>query len=91
MRIATIAAGRPGFDLKPFFCSAFPITISAATLWVDELSLEGLARCCRPRADGGRSVLEVSETELHNVLGSDGLTELRSLARELTSREAARP
>jgi hypothetical protein len=91
LQTATIAAARQGFDLKPFFCTAFPITISAGTLWVDELSLEGLPRCCRPSADGGRGVLEVCEPELRHVLGGEGLAELRSLVRELVSREAARP
>jgi Fe-S-cluster containining protein len=81
LQTATIAAARPGFDLKPFFCTAFPITILAGTLWVDELCLEGPARCCRPAADGTLGVLEVCETELRHVLGHEGLGELRVSAR----------
>ena len=82
LQTATIAAARPGFDLKPFFCTAFPITITAGTLWMDELCLEGPARCCRPADDGAAGRLDVCEAELRHVLGSEGLGELRRLAAE---------
>jgi hypothetical protein len=82
LQTATIAAARPGLDLKPFFCFAFPITLLHGTLWVDELCLEGPARCCRPVSDGPLSVLEVCETELRHMLGEDGLEELRTAAKE---------
>jgi hypothetical protein len=77
LQTATIGAARPGFDLKPFFCTAFPITLLHGTLWVDELCLEGPARCCRPALDGALNLLEVCESELRHVLGDDGLEELR--------------
>ena len=77
-----IAAARPGFDLKPFFCTAFPITLLHGTLWVDELCLEGPARCCRPAADGALSVLDVCDTELRHMLGDEGLEELRLAFKE---------
>ena len=79
---ATIAAARPGFDLKPFFCTAFPVTITAGALWIDELCLEMPARCCRPADVGSRDALDFCEVELRHVLGSAGLGELRLLAAE---------
>ena len=82
LQTATIAAARPGFDLKPFFCSAFPITIAAGTLWVDELCLEAPAVCCKPATGGSRTILDVCETELCYVLGREGLTELQRLGAE---------
>jgi hypothetical protein len=82
LQSATIAAARPGFDLKPFFCTAFPITLLHGTLWVDELCLEGPARCCRPAADGALNVLDVCETELRHVLGDEALEELRIAFKE---------
>lgn len=82
LQTVTRAVARPGLDLKPFFCYAFPITIAAGTLWVDELCLEGPADCCRPAADGALGVLDVCEAELRHVLGSEGLGELRRLAAE---------
>jgi hypothetical protein len=80
LQTATIAAARPGLDLKPFFCAAFPITIAAGTLWIDELCLEMPAPCCRPTAGGTLGVFDVCEVELRHVLGSEGLGELRELA-----------
>ena len=79
---ATIAAARPGFDLKPFFCTAFPVTITAGTLWIDELCLEMPTRCCRPADAGPRDAMDLCEVELRHVLGSAGLGELRRLAAE---------
>ena len=77
LQTATIAAARPGFDLKPFFCTAFPVTIADGTLWIDELCLEMPEHCCRPTPGGTLSVLDVCESELRHVLGGAGLGELR--------------
>jgi Protein of unknown function (DUF3109) len=77
LQTATIGAARPGFDLKPFFCTAFPVTIASGTLWIDELCLEMPEHCCRPTTGGTLSVLDVCETELRHVLGDAGLRELR--------------
>lgn len=82
LQTATIAAARPALDLKPFFCTAFPITIAAGTLWIDELCLEMPARCCRPADGGALGVLDVCEAELRHVIGRDGLEELRQLVAE---------
>ena len=79
LQAASIAAERPGFNLKPFFCSAFPVTITAGALWIDELCLEMPTRCCRPDEAGGRNVLDVCEVELRHVLGSAGVEELRAV------------
>jgi Protein of unknown function (DUF3109)/Putative zinc- or iron-chelating domain len=81
---ATIAAARPGFDLKPFFCTAFPVTITAGTLWIDELCLEMPTRCCRPADVGPRDAMDLCEVELRHVLGNAGLGELRRLTAELS-------
>ena len=82
LQTATIAAARPGFELKPFFCSAFPVTVADGTLWIDELCLEAPERCCRPTPGGPLSVLDVCEIELRHVLGNAGLEELRLAAEE---------
>jgi hypothetical protein len=82
LQTATIAAARPGLDLKPFFCTAFPVTIAAGTLWIDELCLEMPLRCCRPVDAGPLDVVDVCEFELRHVLGTPGLEELRLLLAE---------
>jgi Fe-S-cluster containining protein len=82
LQSVTIAEARPGFDLKPFFCSAFPVTVSGGALWIDELCLEAPGGCCRPTPGGPLRVVDVCETELRHVLGNEGLDELRLAARE---------
>ena len=82
LQTVTITEARPGFNLKPFFCSAFPVTIANGELWIDELCLEAPRRCCRPTPGGTRRVVDVCETELRHVLGNEGLEELRLAAKE---------
>jgi hypothetical protein len=82
LQTVTIAAARPGFELKPFFCSAFPITISEGALWIDEMCLDAPAGCCRPTRGGPRDVFDVCAVELRHVLGDEGLQELRLAAEE---------
>jgi Protein of unknown function (DUF3109) len=82
LQTVTIAEARPGFNLKPFFCSAFPVTIANGELWIDELCLEAPRRCCRPTPGGMRRVVDVCETELRHVLGNEGLEELRVAVKE---------
>jgi hypothetical protein len=82
LQTATIAVARPGFQLKPFFCAAFPVTIAAGALWIDEMCLDAPAGCCRPTPGGTRGVLDVCEIELRHVLGNEGLEELRLAAEE---------
>jgi hypothetical protein len=82
LQTVTIALARPGLDLKPFFCAAFPITIAAGVLWIDEMCLDAPPGCCRPVPDGTLGVLDVCETELRHVLGDEGLEELRVAVKE---------
>jgi hypothetical protein len=82
LQTVTIAAAQPGFDLKPFFCTAFPITIASGALWIDEMCLDAAAGCCRPTPGGGLGVLDVCEAELRHVLGNEGLEELRVVTKE---------
>jgi Protein of unknown function (DUF3109) len=81
LQTVTIATAQPGFDLKPFFCSAFPITITNGALWIDEMCLDAPEGCCRPSPEGPLDVLDVCEIELRHTLGSDGLDELRGVLR----------
>jgi hypothetical protein len=82
LQTATTQAARPRLDLKPFFCTAFPVTVAGGSLWIDELCLEMPEGCCRPATGGPLSVVDVCEAELRHVLGGEGLRELRALAAE---------
>jgi hypothetical protein len=82
LQAVTIAQARPGFDLKPFFCYAFPITIANGALWIDEMCLDAPVGCCRPEPGGPLGVLDVCEGELRHTLGDRGLHELRQAIEE---------
>ena len=58
--------------LKPFFCTAFPITIDKGMLQLDVDNVEGTRECCQPAAEGTKSVLEAFAYEVEFTLGKDG-------------------
>lgn len=76
---ASLAAGG-GLDLKPFFCTAFPITLAGGVLLVDDEEIRQRARCCASTADGPLTVFDVCAMELEFMLGSEGVAALRRLA-----------
>ena len=65
-------------SLKPFFCFAFPLTISEGELGLDEAKDPA---CCGRAASGPLTVLDVCAEELNYVLGADGVRELETFAR----------
>lgn len=69
-------------NLKPFFCFAFPLTISDGTLCLDEARD---AACCTPAPNGSLSVFELCAEELEYVLGANGVNELRARASRVTT------
>ena len=77
---ASLAAG-DGLNLKPFFCTVFPLTVSQGVLRVDDED-ERLRRapCCGTRAGGPQTVFDVCAAELEHMLGADGVADLRRLA-----------
>ena len=79
LQLATIAAAREGFDLKPFFCTAYPLTIVNATLTIDDADFTERPACCSTVPDGELSVIDVCRMELVHVLGPDGFDEVRAL------------
>lgn len=77
---ATLAAGRGDLDLKPFFCTAFPVTIVESTLTIDDADFTDRPSCCSTVPDGELTVFDVCGRELADVLGPDGVRALRALA-----------
>ena len=65
------------FDLKPFFCTAFPVTIDHGELQVDDKFFDD--SCCTLTPDGQLTVMEVCEMEMNHVLGAAGVRDLRAL------------
>ncbi len=66
--------------LKPFFCFAFPVTIDAGVLTIDDPEFTNRPECCSMIAGGTRSVLEICWEEFEFVLGSERATALLDLA-----------
>jgi hypothetical protein len=74
--LQTASQNQP-FNLKPFFCTAFPIVIDHGRLEIDE----GLSTdCCALIAGGSQDVFDVCAGELEHVLGEEGLRELADIA-----------
>ena len=71
----------PKHALKPFFCFAFPVTIDAGILTIDEPDLTNRPECCSMIPGGSSSVLEVCAEEFEFVLGAEGMKSLLELAR----------
>src|SRR5262245_47237299 len=65
--------------LKPFYCTAFPITIHQGTLSLDVDNVEGTRHCCQPASGGVVSAVDAFRAELDHVLGLEGVSELREL------------
>jgi Fe-S-cluster containining protein len=67
--------------LKPFYCRAFPVVISDATLTLDTEWCPEETQCCGPDPNGTVSALDVLAYEFEHVVGKAGLEELYQLAR----------
>jgi Fe-S-cluster containining protein len=67
--------------LKPFYCRAFPVVISDATLTLDTEWCPEETQCCAPDPNGTQTALEMLAYEFEHVVGKTALTELHQLAR----------
>jgi hypothetical protein len=76
---ASAAAG--GVELKPFFCTVFPLTLADGVLLLEEDGgAFGRPECCGSAAFGPLTVFDVCAAELDHALGPDGVAALRDLA-----------
>ena len=66
-----------GLKLKPFFCTAFPVTIDRGVLTLEHRAGQP---CCAPAARGPLTVFETCRAELRHVLGPAGVRSLRRIA-----------
>lgn len=74
------SATRPGLQLKPFFCTAFPVTISHGVLMLDDEDYRAGQPCCASTKGGPLTVFDTCGMELRHVLGAAGVSRLRALA-----------
>jgi len=71
---------RPGLRLKPFFCTAFPVTIAHGVLMLDDEDYRAGQPCCAGTKGGSLTVFDTCGMELRHVLGAAGVSRLRALA-----------
>lgn len=76
LQVAATAAGMEKFELKPYFCVAFPLTISEGVLTVEDGSFTKRSQCCAPGGDPKLAPADVCREELEFMLGKEGLDEL---------------
>jgi len=74
------SSARPGLRLKPFFCTAFPVTIAHGTLMLDDEDYRAGQPCCAATKGGPLTVFDTCGRELRHVLGAAGVSRLRALA-----------
>lgn len=72
---------RPRLQLKPFFCTAFPVTIAHGVLMLDDEDYRAGQPCCAATKGGPLTVFDTCAMELRHVLGAAGVSRLRALAR----------
>lgn len=75
LQVAATAAGMEKFALKPYFCVAFPLTISEGVLTVEDGSFTNRSQCCAPGGDPQLAPADVCREELEFMLGAEGLEE----------------
>jgi Fe-S-cluster containining protein len=73
------ASPAAGLDLKPFFCTLFPVTIAEGVLRVDDMGTGRPAQCCGATPGGPLTIFDVYAPELEHALGPDGAADLRRL------------
>jgi Fe-S-cluster containining protein len=76
-------ASEGAVTLKPMFCASFPVVIDGGVLGVDPLRTEtGSTDCCAHDSGGPLTVFDVCANELEQLVGAEGVAELRRLAVE---------
>jgi hypothetical protein len=77
---ASIAAGL-AVSLKPYFCTAFPVTIDAGVVTLDDKDFRAGQPCCDSTEGGPLTVFDTCAMELDHVLGPAGVSALHRAAR----------
>ena len=81
LQAASIAQKRHPWDLKPFYCALFPITVEADTVSLDdENAIYALGGTCQRAATIPTPLYRIFKDELVLALGQEGYAELCSIA-----------
>ena len=79
---AALSVGMDKWELKPYFCVSFPLTIETGVLTVSDAEFTNRPVCCSTISKGDLVPIEVCREELEFMLGKDGLTEIDNIYRQ---------
>ncbi len=79
---AAAAEGMNKFALKPYYCVAFPLTVSDGVLTVDDPDFTNRTTCCSVVENGHHAPADVCREELEFMLGPEGMSELDELRKD---------
>jgi hypothetical protein len=76
---AAMGEGMDRFALKPFYCVAYPLTMDAGVLTLEDPDFTNRPMCCSAITTGTRTSLDVCREEYEHMLGNEGLIEFERL------------
>jgi hypothetical protein len=75
LQVAAVGEGMHKWDIKPFYCVLFPISIADNTITFDEHK-QGESQCCTVHPAHLIPLFEACKAELVYAVGEDGYTEI---------------
>jgi hypothetical protein len=75
IQMASVAAGKHKWDMKPLYCVLFPVEISDKVVGFDDL-LQGERHCCSIGDEFQTPLFKACQEELEYLLGKDGFAEV---------------
>ena len=79
LQVAGTESGMGKFAIKPFFCVAYPVVLTAHELTLHD-DYTGRTECCNSVSNGSLSLVDVCAEELEYMLGTEGIKELQAMA-----------
>lgn len=79
-----MAEGMHKFALKPFYCVAYPITMDAGVLTLEDPDFTERPSCCSAIPIGARTPFDVCREEFEFMLGDEGVAELERISNSQT-------
>jgi hypothetical protein len=83
LQVAAVNENMDKWDIKPFFCVAFPIVVSEKLLTYDDM-LEDIEPCCTAKKEYPDNFIDACKEEFLYILGADGFKELSELSESYT-------
>jgi Fe-S-cluster containining protein len=76
LQVAAMEEGRDRWDIKPFYCVLFPVSVAEGTLTFDEHMEETENRCCNIFPDYTTPMFVACREEIVYMVGEDGYRQM---------------